>query len=107
MVYTVAASRRGHTAKLRQVLNSVGVIGYYTFSVKGFEENYAMFAPNSRSMQEAKEEKIFGLVPSEKEEELLTAVQGKRLLSESMNRFLKENQLLLLRRTEMSLIYRQ
>ena len=93
LVYTVAASRRGHTAKLRQVLNSVGVIGYYTFSVKGFEENYAMFAPNSRSMQEAKEEKIFGLVPSEKEEELLTAVQGKRLLSESMNRFLKENQL--------------
>ena len=37
LVYTVAASRRGHTAKLRQTLNSVGVICYYTFSVKGLK----------------------------------------------------------------------
>ena len=52
LVYTVAASRRGHTTRLRQVLNSLGVVCYYTFSVKGFNENYAVFAPNSRSMQE-------------------------------------------------------
>ena len=38
LVYNVAASRRGHTAKLRKVLNELGVICYYTFSVKGFEE---------------------------------------------------------------------
>ena len=52
LVYNVAASRRGHTAKLRKVLNGLGVLCYYTFSVKGFEENYAVFAPNSRSLQE-------------------------------------------------------
>ena len=45
LVYTVAASRRGHTTRLRQVLNSLGVVCYYTFSVKGFNENYAVFAP--------------------------------------------------------------
>jgi len=43
MVYTVAASRRGHAAKLRQTLNAMGVVCYYTFSVKGFHENYAVF----------------------------------------------------------------
>ena len=32
LVYTVAASRRGHTTRLRQVLNSLGVMCYYTFS---------------------------------------------------------------------------
>ena len=31
LVYTVAASRRGHTTRLRQVLNSLGVVCYYTF----------------------------------------------------------------------------
>ena len=58
LVYNVAASRRGHTAKLRKVLNELGVICYYTFSVKGFEENHAVFTPNSRSLQEQPEEKI-------------------------------------------------
>ena len=60
LVYNVAASRRGHTAKLRKVLNELGVICYYTFSVKGFEENHAVFTPNSRSLQEQHEEKILG-----------------------------------------------
>lgn len=44
LVYTVAASRRGHTTRLRQVLNSLGVVCYYTFSVKGFGET----TPSSR-----------------------------------------------------------
>ena len=35
LVFTTAASRRGHTAKLRKVLNDVGVLPYYTFTVKG------------------------------------------------------------------------
>ena len=61
LVYNVAASRRGHTAKLRKVLNSLGVICYYTFTVKGFEENYEVFAPNARSLQESAEEKAWGV----------------------------------------------
>ena len=70
LVYTVAASRRGHTTRLRQVLNSLGVVCYYTFSGKGFNENYAVFAPNSRSMQEQQEEKIYGQMTPEQAEEL-------------------------------------
>lgn len=94
LVYNVAASRRGHTAKLRQTLNSVGVVCYYTFSVKGFKENYAIFAPNSRSLQEEKEEKIFGVVPKEKRAELHSIIQHKRPLGKNLSRFLKENKLL-------------
>lgn len=60
LVLTTAASRRGHTNKLRKVLNDIGVISYYTFSVKGFRENYHNFATNERSVQEKKEEKIIG-----------------------------------------------
>lgn len=61
-VFTVAASRRGHTAKLRQVLNDIGVLPYYTFTVKGFTENRELFANNPRSMQEQIEEKSIGRV---------------------------------------------
>ena len=74
LVYTVAASRRGHTTRLRQVLNSLGVVCYYTFSVKGFNENYAVFAPNSRSMQE---EKIYGQMTPEQAEELYKILETK------------------------------
>jgi lysine 2,3-aminomutase len=61
-VFTAAASRRGHTAKLRKVLNDIGVLPYYTFSVKGFMENYNNFATNARSVQEQMEEKRLGQV---------------------------------------------
>ncbi len=61
-VFTAAASRRGHTAKLRKVLNEIGVLPYYTFSVKGFKENYHNFVTNARSMQEQTEEKRLGAV---------------------------------------------
>ncbi|NBK22784.1 MAG: KamA family protein [Spirochaetia bacterium] len=61
-VFTVAASRRGHSAKLRKVLNDIGVLPYYTFSVKGFTENRELFATNSRSTQEQVEESSIGLV---------------------------------------------
>ena len=77
LVYTVAASRRGHTTRLRQVLNSLGVVCYYTFSVKGFNENYAVFAPNSRSMQEQREEKIYGQMTPEQAEELYRILETK------------------------------
>jgi len=65
VVFTTAVSRRGYTAKLRQVLNDIGVIPYYTFSVKGFMENYHNFATNARSVQEKVEEKRLGLIPTE------------------------------------------
>ncbi|MBR3287056.1 MAG: KamA family protein [Bacteroidales bacterium] len=76
LVYNVAASRRGHTVKLRQVLNSIGVIGYYTFSVKGFDENHAVFAPNARSVQERREEKCYGLVPEEDTDNLAASLMS-------------------------------
>lgn len=60
LVYNVAVSRRGHTVKLRSILNRIGVVCYYTFTVKGFEENQAVFAPNARSIQERCEEKSYG-----------------------------------------------
>ncbi|WP_075560011.1 KamA family radical SAM protein [Parabacteroides timonensis] len=94
LVYTVAASRRGHTAKLRQTLNSVGIICYYTFSVKGFNENYAVFTPNSRSLQEQYEEKAFGHIPEDKLEELDNIVTNKRPLGKKLIGFLRDNHLL-------------
>ena len=94
LVYTVSASRRGHTAKLRQTLNALGVVCYYTFSVKGFRENYAVYTPNSRSLQEAREEKIFGLVPKKKQAELYDMIRNQRPLGKRLVRFLKENGLL-------------
>jgi lysine 2,3-aminomutase len=64
-VFTAASSRRGHNAKLRAVLNDVGVLPYYTFNVKGYMENNHTFAPNARAVQESLEEKIYGEVPKE------------------------------------------
>jgi len=62
MVFTAAASRRGHSAQLRKVLNDVGVLPYYTFTVKGYMENNAAFAPNARVVQEQLEEKAAGKI---------------------------------------------
>jgi lysine 2,3-aminomutase len=94
MVYTVAASRRGHAAKLRRMLNAIGIVCYYTFSVKGFRENYAMFTPNSRSLQAEKEEKVFGLIPGDKRDELHAIIQHKRPLGKHLMHFLEANKLL-------------
>ncbi|MCD4746166.1 MAG: hypothetical protein K8R58_07690, partial [Bacteroidales bacterium] len=63
LVFTAAASRRGHTAKLRQTLNDIGVLTYYTFTVKGYMENAHNFANNSRAVQEQLEEKVIGTIP--------------------------------------------
>jgi len=76
LVYTVAASRRGHTAKLRKTLNAIGVICYYTFSVKGFDENYAMFTPNCRSIQEQNEEKPIGKLSERQTNELMERINN-------------------------------
>ena len=64
-VFTAASSRRGHNAKLRQSLNEIGVLPYYTFSVKGYMENKFNFALNARAMQEQMEEKIYGTISDE------------------------------------------
>jgi lysine 2,3-aminomutase len=63
LVFTAAASRRGHTAKLRQVLNEVGVLPYYTFVLKGYRENTFNYAPVARAVQEEMEEKVIGRIP--------------------------------------------
>jgi lysine 2,3-aminomutase len=63
LVFTAPASRRGHTAKLRKVLNDVGVLPYYTFTVKGYMENAFPFATNARAVQEQLEEKVHGTLP--------------------------------------------
>jgi len=63
LVFTAAASRRGHSARLRQALNDLGVMNYYTFSVKGYMENSYNFATNARAVQEQLEEKVLGEIP--------------------------------------------
>jgi lysine 2,3-aminomutase len=63
LVFIKSASRRGHTAKLRKVMNDVGVLPYYTFTVKGYMENASQFATNARAVQEQIEEKRIGAIP--------------------------------------------
>ncbi len=60
--------------RLREVLSQIGVIGYYTFTVKGFEENKAVFAPNARSVQESEEEKKFGILTETEADILATSL---------------------------------
>lgn len=93
LVYTVAASRRGHTTRLRQVLNSLGVLCYYTFSVKGFNENYTVFTPNSRSLQEQQEEKIYGELSPEQASELYTLLEHGEEAEKHIRRFMKKHHL--------------
>lgn len=93
LVYTVAASRRGHTTRLRQVLNSLGVVCYYTFSVKGFQENYAVFTPNSRSLQEQHEEKIYGRLTPEQAGELDAELDKGGDTAGRIRRFMRKHRL--------------
>ena len=64
-VFIPAVSSRGHTIKLRKTLNDIGVLPYYTFSVKGFRENLVNFTNNARTVQEIKEEKYIGIYDKE------------------------------------------
>lgn len=84
LVFTVPASRRGHTAKLRRILNENGILCYYTFTVKGFEENKALFAPNNRSVQEQREEKAFGLMTEPAVQELIKLLDEPALLPQTL-----------------------
>jgi lysine 2,3-aminomutase len=89
-VFTAAASRRGHTAKLRKVLNDIGVLPYYTFSVKGFMENYHNFATNARSMQEQTEEKRIGSVSSANYKRIKTFTEDPVRISHLVHDLLEE-----------------
>jgi len=86
MVLSAAASRRGHTAKLRKSLNDIGVLTYYTFSVKGYMENYHNFATNERAVQEQLEEKILGVIPGNYDER----IQELPMLAENMKENINE-----------------
>ncbi len=93
LVFTAAASRRGHTVRLRQMLNREGVICYYTFSVKGFAENYALFAPNARSIQEQREEKHYGTMNREDAQELMRILSVPKQLHTRVREFMQERHL--------------
>jgi lysine 2,3-aminomutase len=84
LVFTTAASRRGHTAKLRQVLSEVGVVPYYTFAVKGYMENQHSYAPIARLVQEEEEEKVFGRVPEKYHDTLRKFPEQTEVLVEDM-----------------------
>jgi len=91
MVYTAAASRRGFAAKLRKTLNEVGIIPYYTFSVKGYMENYNNFATNERAIQEQTEEKVLGIIPEAEQKKINSIPDNAKntlpVLKEIMDRY--------------------
>ncbi|MEE4256115.1 MAG: KamA family protein [Bacteroidales bacterium] len=86
LVFTAGASKRGHTNKLRQVLNDLGVLTYYTFTVKGFKENSANFATNERAVQEQMQEKVIGALPDKYLDDIanigLNAERSKEILAD-------------------------
>ena len=92
-VFSAAASRRGHAAKLRRVLNQIGVINYYTFSVKGYMENNFNFATNERAMQEQMEEKVFGRIPEEHYDQIREFPNDAQALTEKINALMDETNL--------------
>lgn len=85
-VFTAAASRRGHNLKLRKVLNDIGILPYYTFTVKGYMENYANFAPNARAVQESIEEKTLGSIPEDQYETIKNFTQNAEYMIDHINR---------------------
>lgn len=93
LVFNVAASRRGHAMKLRKVLSEVGMLGYYTFTVKGFEENRAVFAPNSRSVQESAEEKRFAVLSDTEAEVLAGSIMNAQDPGVALRRYMSTHRL--------------
>lgn len=88
-VYNVASSRRGHTVALRKTLINNGVVPYYTFSVKGFHENYAVYTPIARSMQEKTEEKFYGLLHGKEQDEFVEILRNHIPYIKEVNIFLQ------------------
>lgn len=90
-VLTTASSRRGHNAKLRKVLGDLGVLPYYTFTVKGYMENWHNFATNARAMQEQMEEKVHGRVPEELHDEIQTLSDDPEEMADRMTEMRKKS----------------
>jgi lysine 2,3-aminomutase len=90
-VFSTAASRRGHAAKLRKVLNEIGIINYYTFSVKGYMENNFNFATNERAVQEQMEEKAFGRIPEKYYERIREFPNNAEMLVENIPALMQES----------------
>lgn len=61
--------------------------------MKGFGENYTVFTPNSRSMQEQQEEKLFGRMTAEQTAELDAALTGEGDTAGRIRRFMKKHRL--------------
>lgn len=93
LVFSAAASRRGHSAKLRQALNEIGVLPYYTFVVKGYMENNFNYAPIARVVQEEEEEKVMGQVPEKLRERLRDFPLNAELMVENIEALRKEGDL--------------
>jgi len=93
LVFTAASARRGHTAKLRQVLNLIGVIPYYTFSVKGYMENYHNFATNERIAQERVEEKYVGQLSKEAKLDLQQCIENAKGIKCNLENITKKNEI--------------
>lgn len=93
LVFTAAASRRGHSAKLRKVLNEIGVLNYYTFSVKGYMENNFNFATNERAVQEQMEEKAYGKIPDKYQEAIRKFPEDAEHIVENIGELLRKSNL--------------
>ena len=91
LVFNVPSSRRGHTTALRKMLINNGVVPYYTFIVKGFHENYAVYAPIARLMQEKQEEKVYGLLDDDQQTSFVEIVSNNIPYIKKSNDFLNEN----------------
>ena len=91
LVFNVAASRHGHTAALRKTLLNNGIIPYYTFIVKGFYENYAVYAPVARLMQEKHEEKVYGALDDNQQDAFVQMVSQNIPYIKNINGFLRKN----------------
>ncbi len=93
LVFTAAASRRGHSAKLRQVLNDVGVLSYYNFTVKGYMENNFNFTPNARVVQEQLEEKSIGNIEPKYYDRIREFPGRAEMMKEHIDRLREESDL--------------
>lgn len=91
LVFNVAASRRGHTVALRKTLINNGIVPYYTFSTKGFRENYAVYAPVARSMQEKHEEKVYGKLNQEEQDIFVGILCNNIPYTKEINLFLQKS----------------
>lgn len=89
-VLTTASSRRGHVAQLRKVLNEIGVLSYYTLTVKGYMENHHNFATNARAVQEQVEEKVIGQVPEKYYEKIRRFPEMAESMVENIQELLNE-----------------